>query len=210
MPQDTKPPPDNPKARQIIEGARRAFMAHGYEGASTEEIVRQAGISKGTLYSYFPSKKELFEVIIREECQHQSQQVIQKIDLSRPIRQVLTELATGYLGLLLSPFPQDLFRLAVAEAKRFPRLARAFYDSGPGQGIERLTSFMETFANRGEIATDDPRMAACHFEQLCKADLFNKALFGVQSDFSEAEVRKVVDHAVEAFMRVYGRKRSAP
>ena len=204
MPQDTKPSPDSPKARQIIEGARKAFMAHGYEGASTEEIVRQAGISKGTLYSYFPSKKELFEVIIKEECRHQSQKIIQKVDLSRPARQVLTELATGYLGLLLSPFPQDLFRLAVAEAKRFPSLAKVFYDSGPGQGIQRLTSIMQTFADRGEIATEDPHMAACHFEQLCKADLFNKALFGVQAAFTEAEVRRVIEHAVEAFMRIYG------
>ncbi len=204
MPQEAKPSPDSPKARQIIEGARKAFMQHGYEGASTEEIVRQAAISKGTLYSYFPSKKELFEVIIKEECQHQSQKILHNVDLSRPVRQVLRDLATGYLDLLLSPFPQDLFRLAVAEAKRFPRLAKAFYDSGPGQGIERLTSLMRTFADRGEIAADDPHMAACHFEQLCKADLFNKALFGVQSEFSKTEVRRVIDHAVDAFMKIYG------
>ena len=204
MAQDAKLSPDSPKARQIIDGARKAFMEHGYEGASTEEIVRQAAISKGTLYSYFPSKKELFEVIIREECQHQSKRIIQNVDLSRPVRHVLTELATGYLQLLLSPFPQDLFRVAVAEAKRFPRLAKAFYDSGPGQGIARLTGYMEEFVRRGEIVADDPHMAACHFEQLCKADLFNKALFGVQSDFSEAETRKVVEHAVDAFMRIYG------
>ena len=55
---------DNAKRRQILDGARRAFLANGFDAASMNEIARAAGVSKGTLYVYFKSKEELFEAIV--------------------------------------------------------------------------------------------------------------------------------------------------
>src|SRR5262245_65890062 len=55
---------DRLKRRQILEGARRMFLAQGFDAASMGAIARQAGVSKGTLYVYFKSKKELFESIV--------------------------------------------------------------------------------------------------------------------------------------------------
>ncbi len=49
------------KIRQILDGARAVFLAVGFDGASMNEIARAAGVSKGTLYVYFPSKVGLFE-----------------------------------------------------------------------------------------------------------------------------------------------------
>ena len=48
------------KFDQVIEGARTVFMRDGYEGASVDDIAREAGVSKATLYSYFPDKRVLF------------------------------------------------------------------------------------------------------------------------------------------------------
>ena len=56
------------KRRQIIDGARRVFLAQGFDAASMGEIAREAGVSKGTLYVYFKSKEELFEAIVEEQC----------------------------------------------------------------------------------------------------------------------------------------------
>lgn len=55
------------KRRQIMDGARSAFLASGFDGASMNDIAREAGVSKGTLYAYFGSKEELFEAIIQAE-----------------------------------------------------------------------------------------------------------------------------------------------
>src|SRR5207302_6291968 len=49
---------DSAKRRQIVEGARRVFLAQGFDAASMGEIARSAGVSKGTLYVYFTSKEE--------------------------------------------------------------------------------------------------------------------------------------------------------
>ena len=63
---------DNAKRRQIMEGAREVFLAQGFDAASMGEIARKAGVSKGTLYVYFDSKEQLFEVIVHEACEAQA------------------------------------------------------------------------------------------------------------------------------------------
>ncbi|MBC7338085.1 MAG: helix-turn-helix transcriptional regulator, partial [Clostridia bacterium] len=51
-------PPD--RREKLLEAAIREFAEKGYGGASTNAIVREAGISKGLLFHYFGSKKDLF------------------------------------------------------------------------------------------------------------------------------------------------------
>ncbi len=57
---------DPVKRAQIIEGARRVFIDKGFEAASMNDITREAGVSKGTIYVYFANKEELFEALIEE------------------------------------------------------------------------------------------------------------------------------------------------
>lgn len=45
------------KFDQVLEGARVVFMRDGFEGASVDDIAREAGVSKATLYSYVPDKQ---------------------------------------------------------------------------------------------------------------------------------------------------------
>src|SRR5262245_12682919 len=66
---------DRLKRRQILEGARRMFLAQGFDAASMGAIARQAGVSKGTLYVYFKSKEELFEAIVEEQCRAEAEQI---------------------------------------------------------------------------------------------------------------------------------------
>ena len=55
---------------RILEAALSLFSEHGYRGATTAEIARQAGVAEGTIYRYFKDKKELFlacvEPVIQE------------------------------------------------------------------------------------------------------------------------------------------------
>src|SRR5436853_1596124 len=58
---------DSAKRKQRLAGARRVFLALGFDGASMGEIARVAGVSKGTLYVYFADKHHLFEAIVEQE-----------------------------------------------------------------------------------------------------------------------------------------------
>lgn len=55
---------DKLKQDRIINAAMKEFALKGYKNASTNEIVKEAGISKGLLFHYFTNKKAYFYIYI--------------------------------------------------------------------------------------------------------------------------------------------------
>lgn len=51
---------------QLIAVARRLFAERGYEDTSIEAVLREAGVSRGSLYHHFPSKEALFEAVAED------------------------------------------------------------------------------------------------------------------------------------------------
>ncbi len=192
------------KFSQVLEGARQIFLRDGFEGASVDDIARAAGVSKATLYSYFPDKRLLFMEVAQTECARMADRTLDLIDQTQPPRQVLTAAATRIVSFLLSDFAQRIFRICVAESDRFPELGRSFYASGPEMGRERMSGYLQQSIDRGELQIDDVTMAAEQFSELCKAKLWTRAVFGIQTEFSQAEIDEVVTHAVDMFMARYG------
>ena len=45
---------------QILDGARRAFAEHGYEGATVARLEEATGLSRGAIFHYFGNKQDLF------------------------------------------------------------------------------------------------------------------------------------------------------
>ena len=192
------------KFDQVLAGARQVFLSDGFGGASVDNIAAVAGVSKATIYSYFPDKRALFSEVIRAECNRQAELALRLIDTARTPREVLTEAARQLLGFLLSEFSQRVFRICVAEADRFPELGRAFYESGPVLGRRRLGDYLCAAVGRGELVIADFDMAADQFSELCKATLWSRAVFGIQSRFDEAEIARITDAAVDTFLARYG------
>ena len=57
------------RIEQILEGARRCFAEHGYEGATVARLEAEIGLSRGAIFNYFPSKEELFvELAVRDSA----------------------------------------------------------------------------------------------------------------------------------------------
>lgn len=72
---------DPEKRERILAAARKEFAAKGYEGASTNEIVKEAGISKGLLFHYFESKKDLYLYLFDHTYDILRKEFFEKIDL---------------------------------------------------------------------------------------------------------------------------------
>lgn len=192
------------KFDQVLRGAREVFMADGFEGASVDDIARAAGVSKATLYSYFPDKRLLFMEVAQTECRLMSERILSMIDETRPAREVLTIAATQLVGFLTSKFAQQVFRICVAERDRFPELGRAFYAAGPENGQRQLCAYLEKAVAAGELVIEDIPMAAEQFSELCKTRLWTRAVFGIQDSFTQAEIDEVAQSAVDMFMARYG------
>ncbi|WP_042464083.1 TetR/AcrR family transcriptional regulator [Neobacillus dielmonensis] len=69
------------KQDRIINAAIKEFAGNGYDKASTNEIVKEAGISKGLLFHYFQNKKQLFLFLFDHSIQIISDEFYKKIDL---------------------------------------------------------------------------------------------------------------------------------
>lgn len=192
------------KFDQVIAGARDIFMRDGFEGASVDDIARAASVSKATLYSYFPDKRLLFMEVASRQCQHQAREALDTLDMSQPPRIVLHKTAHTFLGFVLSDIGQRIFRICVAEADRFPELGRQFYSSGPMTMRAAIVSYINLAIDRGELVAADPDLAADQFAEMCKADLWPKLVFGIRTEFTPAEICRVVDGAVDTFMARYG------
>jgi len=192
--------PKGRKYEDVLGGAREIFLRDGFEGASVDDIARAAGVSKATLYSYFSDKRELFREVTRVECERMAETTLARIDFNAPPREVFTTAANSLTRFLLSNFSLQMFRTCVAEAARFPELGQAFYQNGPEMGRARMVVYLKLAIERGQLHDVDPDMIAEQFSELCRARLWSRAIFGVQTSFSEAEINEVANHAVETVL----------
>ncbi|RLJ52031.1 TetR family transcriptional regulator [Litoreibacter meonggei] len=192
------------KYDQVIAGARDVFLAQGFEGASVDLIAREAGVSKATLYSYFPDKRILFIEVAKQECASQADRALQVDATDVPVREMLTAMSYKMMEFLTSNFAQRIFRICVAESDRFPELGREFYASGPKLLEDRLSEYFEHACERGELKIDDIGLAAMQFQELMKSEIFVQMIFNIIEKPTEAQVDRVISGAVDMFLARYG------
>ena len=157
------------KREQILEGAQRVFVRDGFAAASTDAIAADAGVSKRTLYAYYPSKEELFAEVLRrltiENPQTRLLESIRSIDPASPeeLREALVELARRVIATMMQPEYLAFLRTIIADTHRFPQLAGLFRETVPEQGIREGRSLLERARERGVIGEADSEVAARMF-----------------------------------------------
>jgi AcrR family transcriptional regulator len=194
---------DGAKRHQIVEGARTVFLARGFDAASMGDIAKEAGVSKGTLYVYFKNKEELFGAIVQAECCSHAEGTFVLDNNDRDVEATLTRIGRGFVGLLCKPAKADSLRIVIAIAERMPEIGRAFYETGPANGIRRLASYLDAQVKAGILAIDDCEVTAAQFLDACQSTLFKPVLFNFGPPPAPERVAYVVGIAVRAFMAAY-------
>ncbi|HSQ31721.1 MAG TPA: TetR/AcrR family transcriptional regulator [Gemmatimonadaceae bacterium] len=149
------------RPRQILEAAREVFGEHGLAAARLDDIAKRAGLSKGTIYLYFPNKEELFREMVRQMVVSQIEQGEQELSaMNEAATEVLTQFLRSYWRFIRSPQFAPLFRLIHAEIHSFPDLAR-FYAEEVIARVHRLIAAIITRGiETGEFRQLDARVAA--------------------------------------------------
>lgn len=197
------------KFDQVLEGARAVFLREGFEGASVDEIAGESGVSKATLYSYFPDKQSLFLAVITSGCQTQASNAMAGEILVKPVPEAIRAIAHSFVSFFLTGDALRMFRLCVAESSRFPELGQAFYESGPKHSQDQIVAFLESPRARAELEIVDSYVAADQLLQLCRTDLMLKLLFGVVDRVSPEEIDHITTEAVATFLARYRRNARA-
>jgi AcrR family transcriptional regulator len=55
------------RRKQVLDGARRCFARHGYEGTTVRRLEAEIGLSSGAIFNYFPSKLDLFIALAEQD-----------------------------------------------------------------------------------------------------------------------------------------------
>src|SRR5262249_32394738 len=151
---------DNVKRRQIIEGARTAFLEQGFDAASMNDIARTAGVSKGTLYVYFQNKEQLFQEICSAECLSQAEGLFTSDPHPRDGEASLRRIGIDCVSVVCRPEKASSARTVIAIAGRMPEIGRAYYETGPARGIALLSDYLKKKVPQGILAIDDCEVVA--------------------------------------------------
>lgn len=205
IPGSTAPTDDATAQRRkaFIDAAREAFFANGYAGTTMSSIASKVGGSKTTLWSYFPSKEDLFAAIVDDIVEHYGQVLTLDLPVDRPVREVLRNFGNVLMTKLTSTPLLSLYRLVVGEADRFPHLAETFYDRGPRRGKARAAEWVAEKMARGELRMGNPMRAVQQFSGLCQSGIYQFAILGLPEGRDLDRVAAEVDDAVDTFYRAW-------
>lgn len=140
----------------LVQVARRLFAARGYAGVGTEEIVADAGVTRGALYHQYKDKKDLFAAVVD--------------DVMRDIHEGLRSAAAGQTDLLLS---LDLGVEAFLEISQRPDVLTIAFRDGPSvlgwakwreldsqYGLGLLEGLLQRGMETGQIVRQPPKTLA--------------------------------------------------
>jgi AcrR family transcriptional regulator len=188
------------RSDRIVEAALRVFLAHGFNGASTDMIQAAAAVSKSTLYRYFPTKELMFEAAVEAACREFLGQIGQIYTAEGDVESFLTAFGREFLRALLAPGALGLMRMIIMESQRFPKLGKHFYLTGPKATADLVERYLAAAHLRGEIDVAQPAMAAEHFIGMIRGDLYLRVLLGVCKPPSAAQLERFVATAVASFL----------
>lgn len=191
------------KFSQVLKGARTVFLRDGFEGASVDDIAREAGVSKATLYSYFPDKRLMFIEVFRAELISDASDTSAFLDVDLPVQQVLPFIVQKISASVVSQEGVRVYRVSIGEAERFPALAREYYDAGPGQLREQLGDYFRRCVERGELEISDFELAADQLIELASASIQDRAALLGPEAVDKDHLRRVNQGAVQMFLSRY-------
>jgi AcrR family transcriptional regulator len=148
------------RPRQILDAALAVFAERGLAAARLDDIAKRAGLSKGTIYLYFPNKEELFREVIRNTVIASIERGEERFEALGDPLQALDAWMVGYWGWLSSPVFPAMHRLVNSEFHSFPDIA-AFYAHEVVERAHRLVrGMLERAMETGQLRRMDPLVAA--------------------------------------------------
>jgi len=145
---------------EIIEAALALFIERGFGATRIEDVARRAGVAKGTLFVYFPTKEDLFRAVAQTMLSTNLAQIQQAAaDLDRPMKE-LVPMLLGLAAHVGDTGLPALARLLIGESRAFPDLARVWHDEVVSKVLGLLIAAIERAQARGEIRPGDPQLHA--------------------------------------------------
>lgn len=140
------------RPQELLDAALDLFVEKGFAGTRIEEVAARAGVSKGTLYLYFPSKEELLKAVIRHNL---SLTIAQGGDLAASFEgntsDLLAALAQTWWERVGETQASGIFKIIITEMRNFPEFAEFYRAEVIEPGCNLVESVLQRGIDRGEF-----------------------------------------------------------
>lgn len=197
-------PVDPRKDSQILAAATALFMQHGVQGTTMEQIAREAGVSKLTLYRRFPDKDTLFTAVLNSKCEeYLPESIFENPNLANP-EETLIRVGCAMLELMTSEDATRLNRVITTESLHNPEIAKRFFDSGPQRNRTYIIEMMAAFQKSANLKIPNATEAAEMFSALIVGcDCNTRRKMNLCPPPTQSEAHAYVTRAVAFFLRAY-------
>jgi AcrR family transcriptional regulator len=144
---------------EIADAALALFSERGFAATRLEDVAIRAGVSKGTLYLYFPTKEDLFRAVLRQGLLPNLEAIEHAVAADQGPAPVLLRQIAGRLLQVLDTNLTAIPKLVLAESGNFPAIARMYADEVVTRAMALLTGILNRGIERGELRRIDPQSA---------------------------------------------------
>lgn len=204
MPAKRGRPRDPARMQRVLDAAKTQFLQQGFAATSMESIAKASGVSKMTIYSYFPNKEALFESCIAsrtDEVFHLSKLDSGKPSLPEPAH-VLHQIATQFVALMRDPEVLAMHRIMIASAGQHPDICQSFFAQGCLRLNTQVSAYLALAQQTGVLSVANPQRAADQFLSLCLGRQHLQSLL-MLGEPSAAEDAAMIADNVAMFLQVY-------
>ncbi len=117
------------RPQELLDAALALFVEKGFAATRSEEIAARAGVAKGTLYRYYPSKDELFKAMVRDNLSvHIAESAAQAALYQGSIAELLSQMMQAWWAKVGHGNAGVVCKIMMVEARNFPELARFYVE----------------------------------------------------------------------------------
>lgn len=117
------------RPQELLDAALELFVEKGFAATRTDEVAQRAGVSKGTLYLYYPSKEELFKAVVRQNIASLIAEGKEAVaQFQGTTSELLAYLMREWWTRVGSTRAAGIHKIIIAEVRNFPELAQFYAD----------------------------------------------------------------------------------
>jgi len=177
-------------------------MNEGFAATSIEQVAADAGVSKVTIYNHFGDKRGLFTAAVERECEKMRGYFSLDQTSTGTIQERLHLIAGAMCEFLSRPEMIQFERRIAAETEHEPSIGAAFLQTGPWRMKAAFSAWLAHECEQGELAIDNPDLAAEQLVSLAKGMGDLERRFGSKPSKEATQAR--IAGAVSVFLAAYG------
>ncbi len=140
------------RPQELLTAALELFVEKGFAATRSEEVAARAGVAKGTLYRYYPSKEELFKAVVRENLGvHITESAAQAAQYEGSIAELLAQMMQAWWAKVGEGNAGAISKIMLVEAKNFPELAQFYVDEVISPSKTLLGDLVQRGMHAGEF-----------------------------------------------------------